>query len=301
MQQSVLRTTLAAHEFQMRLACGIDPDTIIRNCHAESLDVADVLAQLELQILHDGPRRTDGGRLVTATVAIKRLHFEMLRQRMDRLIKEEQVTLANLRALRLAQRHDQLRLVIGIEELARHDARQLIRERIERLELRHLELASGVIHISKAVLLPLTIHRREVVRLVGIKITPVRDRARTDDLRKPALDELAGDLIANLLTDGHALAGLDEPGDVTLRRVMGHPAHGDAVALRERHIQDARRRLRILEEHLVEVPQPEQQDHIPRQIPPHGEILLHHGSGGGLGHRAASWTGLVRMPNAMTE
>jgi len=58
--------------------------------------------------------------------------------------------------------------------------------------------------------------------------------------------------------DRHPLPRADEARDVSLRRMVRHAAHGNAVALGERHIQDARAGLRILEEHLVEVAETKQ-------------------------------------------
>jgi hypothetical protein len=144
-----------------------------------------------------------------------------------------------------------------------------------------------VVHVGEAEFLLLAEHGGEVVRLVRIEEAAIRHRARADDLRKLARHQLARDRLTHLLADRHALPGADEARDVALRRVVRHTAHGDAVALCERHVEDARGGLRILEEHLIKVPQAEEQQDVRRQISPHGEILLHHRSRGRLsGHKA---------------
>jgi hypothetical protein len=85
-----------------------------------------------------------------------------------------------------------------------------------------------------------------------------------------------------LLSDRHALAGLEQPRDVGLRRVVRHTAHRSAAALGERDIQDWRCALRILEEHLVKIPETVEKNHIRRQRLPHGHVLGHHRSACGF-------------------
>ena len=171
-----------------------------------------------------------------------------------------------------------------MEYLAGLESLQFIRELGGVLELGHFELARCVIDISEAKLLPIAKHRREVVRAVRVEQIEVIDRAGAEDLRDGPFDDLTRHRLRRLLGDGDAFAGLDELRDVALRRMMRHAAHRHRVAFRQRHIQDGRGDLRVLEEQLVEVAQAEKQQHILRKLPPDGEVLLHHGSGGGVGH-----------------
>src|SRR5690606_22292913 len=69
-------------------------------------------------------------------------------------------------------------------------------------------------------------------------------------------------------------------GDVLLRRVVGHSAHGDApiaphVARRESDLKEPRGQLRVVAEHLVEISETEKEN-APRVLALEGEILLHH-------------------------
>lgn len=153
-----------------------------------------------------------------------------------------------------------------------------------------------MIHIRQAELLPLAPDGGEVVGPVCIQITAIRHRAGADDFGDLTWHEFAGHRICRLLTDGHTSARADEPGDVALRCMMRHAAHGDAVALRECDVEDACCGLRVFEEHLVEVAKAEQEQHIRWQLPPHGEVLLHHRGGCGIGgHGTRIMSGNARI------
>ncbi len=90
----------------------------------------------------------------------------------------------------------------------------------------------------------------------------------------------------DLVAHRHAPPGLDQPPHVALRRVMRDAAHRHLVALGQRDIEDGRRLLRVLEKHLVEIPEPEEQQRLRRQAPPDALVLLHH-RGEGFGHVGA--------------
>ena len=105
--------------------------------------------------------------------------------------------------------------------------------------------------------------------------------------------------VLHLLTDGHLVPPLDEPGDVALRRVVGHAAHGGALLLRlapvpggEGQAQLLRAQLGVVVEHLVEVAQPEEQQAV-RVLLLHLPVLLHHG--GQLRHFISPLPGLVTL------
>jgi hypothetical protein len=52
-----------------------------------------------VQVLEHGARRADRRGEVRAAVAVQRLDLEMLRERVVRLVEQEEVALADLRAL----------------------------------------------------------------------------------------------------------------------------------------------------------------------------------------------------------
>ena len=91
-----------------------------------------------------------------------------------------------------------------------------------------------------------------------------------------ALHDLPLLRLADLIADRDAPTGLDQTPDVAVRGVVRDAAHRDEVPLRQRHIEDRRRLLCILKKHLVEIPQPEEQQRVRRQRPPDALVLLHH-------------------------
>ena len=80
----------------------------------------------------------------------------------------------------------------------------------------------------------------------------------------PVHQPLGGGRVLGLLADGHLVPLGDEPGDVAVAGVVGHPAHGGAL-LRglapvpggEGQIQLPGGQLGVVEEHLVKIAQPE--------------------------------------------
>ena len=81
-------------------------------------------------------------------------------------------------------------------------------------------------------------------------------------------------VLRSLLADGDLVAGSDEPGDVRFGGVIWNAAQRDAV-LRSRgqlDIEHPRSHLRVLEEHLVEVPEAEKEDRVGHALL-YGKIL----------------------------
>ena len=121
--------------------------------------------------------------------------------------------------------------------------------------------------------------------------------ARDQRLRSAALLRLFGRF--DLLGDGNAMAGTDQPGEIGFGGMDGHAAHrhrcAAMVAARgQRDIECRRRRLRIVEEQLEEIAHPVEQQAIAR-LRLERVILRHHrrhrgarGRGAvGVGHDAA--------------
>jgi hypothetical protein len=110
-------------------------------------------------------------------------------------------------------------------------------------------------------------------------------RARGNHLDDVALhDSLARARVGELLAHGYPLALLEQAGDVRPRRVIGNAAHGHALAVRKREVEEGAGLAGILEEHLVEIAEPEEEDRVavPRLDRP---VLIHHGNP--LGHGVA--------------
>jgi hypothetical protein len=91
------------------------------------------------------------------------------------------------------------------------------------------------------------------------------DRPGRDDADDLPLHEAAAARLLALLADRDGVAGREQSCDVRLARVRGEPAQRRFVRLaavprRERQVADARRRDGVVEEHLVEVAEPEEQN-----------------------------------------
>jgi hypothetical protein len=100
MQQGLLGSVPAPRQLQVRLAGGINPHPLKWRGHPQPFDVGHILAKLEVQILKYRPRGADGGCELRAPVAVQRMHLEVLRERMLRLVEKKKIALANLGALR---------------------------------------------------------------------------------------------------------------------------------------------------------------------------------------------------------
>ena len=117
--------------------------------------------------------------------------------------------------------------------------------------------------------------RRQVVVAGVVEQALVHDRSRGDHLDDPPLGQPTLGK-PDLLADSHLASGPQQLRQVGLRGVMGNAAHRHAVAFRERDVQDRRGLLRVLGEHLVEVPEPKEQDRT-RLRRLQAQILPHHG------------------------
>ncbi len=127
-----------------------------------------------------------------------------------------------------------------------------------------------------------TIGGEEIV-LLRLELAGVEDAARRQDLRDLAPHDLARLRRLHLVADGHAPAGLEQLRDVALGGVVGHAAHRRALALGQGQVEQPRALLRVGEEHLVKVAQPEKQEGVGRHFALEPMILLHHGREG-VGH-----------------
>ena len=126
--------------------------------------------------------------------------------------------------------------------------------------------------------------RREVGRRARHERLGIEDRARGDDPGDVAPDEpLRGPRVLHLVAHRDLAAGGDELRDVVLDAVVRHAAHRRldvrvAVAGGQRDAEDGRRLLRVVEEHLVEVAHPVEEDGV-RRPALHLEVLPQHRGG----------------------
>ncbi len=176
-----------------------------------------------------------------------------------------------------------LPLPLGHQQLARlapRDSASTSSWRVPRLQGE--ELAGGGLQQRRAEALGPRVHRGQEVARPRLEHLLVQHHARGDDARHLAAT-MPGPLpgLLHLLADGHLQPVLDELRDVAARRVVRHPAHRDPLrALRPRgegDLQELRGAHRVLEEHLVEVPEPEEEDGV-RVERLRLEVLPHHRS-----------------------
>jgi len=106
------------------------------------------------------------------------------------------------------------------------------------------------------------------------------------DLDDFALDDTLGQpRILDLLADRDLIAAAEELGRVLGDGVVGHAAHRDFLAGGQGDFEDPRADGRVLVEHLVEIPQAEEQESVRMgRLDP--EILLHHRSRRVVGEQA---------------
>ena len=173
-------------------------------------------------------------------------------------------------------------LAAADDQFAGGDARQLVRKAHPRVgDLKEVEFAGGDVAEGHARLIPAQADRGDVVLLLFFEHVALEHRARRDDAGDGPLHQPLGQRrIGHLLADGDLVALLDQLLHVHVHRVIGHAAHGRAlgqaaVLAREGQLQLPGRQLCVVEEHLVEVAQAEEQDGV-RILLLHIEILLHH-------------------------
>jgi hypothetical protein len=116
----------------------------------------------------------------------------------------------------------------------------------------------------------------EVVVLRGVELVGGEGRAGREDARELAFHELAGLGGLGLVADGDLLAGGEELADVVVGRVVGDARHRGRLAPGEGDAQQARADLGVLEEHLVEIAEPEEQERVRREAALDLEVLDHH-------------------------
>ena len=133
------------------------------------------------------------------------------------------------------------------------------------------------------------VHPADVVVFPLLQHGGVDEGAGGDDADDvPVHQPLGLGRVLGLLADGHLVALGDEAGDVALAGVVGHAAHGGAL-LRglvpvpggESQVQLPGDQLGVLVEHLIKIPQPEEEDGIGIPLL-HLQVLAHHG--GDLSH-----------------
>ena len=182
---------------------------------------------------------------------------------------------------------------VGEHRLPGREAAQLVFQVVHGLRPRRkggdIELAGGDVAQAQPQRPGVGVHPADVVVFPLLQHGGVDEGAGGDDADDvPVHQPLGQGRVLGLLADGHLVALGDEAGDVALAGVVGHAAHGGAL-LRglvpvpggERQVQLPGDQLGVLVEHLIKIPQPEEEDGVGIPLL-HLQVLAHHG--GDLSH-----------------
>ena len=134
--------------------------------------------------------------------------------------------------------------------------------------------------------------RRKIIIFLWLENIQTRRRARRNHAHHFAPHQLfprAG--LLHLIADGNLVTGAQQPRDVSLGGVIGNAAHGHglplfAISRCQRDLQFARRGDRVFVEKFVEVPQPEQNQHV--RVPRLDRVILPHQRRGWFSHHSES-------------
>ena len=252
----------------------------------------EILAEVMQHRAHGADR---SGAMLQAE-AIQRRHLEMLAHgEHRRLRREHPVVVGDDDGKSVLQQLKQLARLRRIDDLRRAQPLQFCEQRSGAWQFGGLEAAGGQIHQGESVNFTGDTHGGEEVVALGDKHPFIEVRAGREDLRDLTFDELAGAGFFNLIADGDLASGLENARDVTVGGMEGDAAHRDDAALGERDVEQLRAALRVLEEHLVEIAEAEQQQRIFRQLAFDAAILRHHGRELGFAGHAGATLGEVRQ------
>ena len=255
-----------------------------RLAEAQAPHVRQVAAQVLADMLD---QRAGGGRDMRqplAAEAVEGGHVEMADQRRigGHGIEEHRVDRRDAADVRLLhqrrQRGVQNAVRGGCEALARGEAAERFDEGGWRFVRLDRELAGREVERGQAQAARSAVGEgHEVVVAVVAQHALLGHGARSDDARDLAPDDALGrGRVFHLIADGDLEVGADELREIGVEGVVGDPAHRVAAALRERDAQDRRGAPRVLEEHLVEVPETEHDDHVFGDFGLDALVLAHH-------------------------
>ena len=116
----------------------------------------------------------------------------------------------------------------------------------------------------------------EVVVARGRELIGRQSGSRGENTSDLSADELARLRRLLLIADGHLAAGREELGDIVVGRMKGDAGHRMLLPLGQGDSEQTCPDHCILEKHLVEIPQPKEQQRVGREAPFDLEVLLQH-------------------------
>ena len=201
--------------------------------------------------------------------------LKMLAEGEARILRQESVMVVGQRMLKPCEL---VRLRSLIRSFGGGDARQFVEEGARVGDLHEPELARAEIGIGETEDSIVKEDRAEIVGALRFQEVEIAHCPGADDLRDIARHDLALLRFTRLVADRDPPAGGDQLGDITLRRMIRHAAHRDFVTLGQGEVEQTGGDLRVLEEELVEVTEPKEQQGISRHAGAQPLILLHHRS-----------------------
>ncbi len=281
----------ALHELEVAAGERVEDEDVLRSARDEGRHVGEVAL---LRLPHVAERRPgggDGARRAFAPEGLEGSHAEVGQELPARALGLEGPVLdrgardrpLGLRGVR--EPGGEIGFAAG-QDLAGTGGPDLVPQAVEAagaVPLRDGELAGGRLQPRDTEARGAGLDGHEVRRFGGVEGGGFELGARRDDPNDLALDDsLRRPRVLHLLAEGHPETLPDEAGDVGGGGVVRDPAHRDRVAVLvlraggERDLERLRGDHRVLEEHLVEVAHPEEQQRV-RVLRLHAVVLLHGG------------------------
>ena len=269
------------NEVEIPLGRGVDEDVVGAFPNMRRVEVVAGPAELMDEVMQDCPACPAGGVEAGAAEAVERVDVEMVLEELVGMFGEESVAFIDEAVREFSKLSG---LVIRDEKLGRGNAGELVFEQAEICKFRDRELAGGMVDTGEPDGFSMAENGGEVVWALVVEEFEVVDGAGGQNTGNLPGNEFSGDGLGRLLGDGNAFPCLEQAGDVALRGVVGDAAHGGATTFGEGDVHDRRGVFCVVEEHLVEVAETVEKDHVGRQGFPHGLVLGHHRGQCRLGH-----------------
>jgi len=270
---------LRFENFQMPQRRVIQREKIAALIERDAREMIHVAAQILREIMQRTASRADGGGLVLQAETVERGHLELLLDCVKRGFRRKcPIIVAAQDLKRTTQQIAKRSRLLRENNFRRAKSFQLGEQCGLVLQFGREEIAGGQIHQREAEDFSVRINRREKIISLGDEHPLVEMRAGRKDLRDLTIHQFSWTRVFGLIADGHLASGFENARDVAVCRVMRQTAHRDAVAGGEREVQQLRAGLRVLEKHLIEIAEAEEQQRVLRQFAFDAAILRHHGS-----------------------
>ena len=239
-------------------------------------------SQVSFHIVKDTARAAHNLLVVLAAKPLEGVNIEVSRQVVVGRVITEGPVLArgNMQPHQLVEHTAQLGilgLLLGNDALVRIETTQFVSHGIRGRNGFPPEEPRGQIDHGDAKPFANPAYACQEVVLRGVEHATFCNGARRHNPRDFAANNALGcGRIFHLVADGHLESGTHHLGKIAVECVVRNATHGCVVAFRERDIQRRRGGLRVIEEHLVEVAETEEEDHILRHLALDAPVLAHH-------------------------